>query len=280
MSVIRSGVTVQFGLLSISTAVHGAVAPEPSNRTVCTGHGSHEPVRVTMPITCPQCGRIDVHDTHKAREVGDRLIVLDDAALAKIKDSSPYQKTMALRPHPAAQVDLGTIPDGKVYYLAPQAGSERPYAVLAAFLAKHEELAFCTQWAPRTRVGMFRVAAITPAGKQPVLALHGRMAANRLREAPELPTEADATLLEMLERTMQAGRKQLITAFEVNEYLDDTEEQIAALLQLVPEVPKADATADALARMLAEVKPKRVRKPRAKLAAVPDQPASAESVPA
>jgi non-homologous end joining protein Ku len=267
VSVIRSGVTVQFGLLSITTSVLGAVIPEPTNRTVCEGAKgmpAHDPTRISMPLTCPHCKVISAEDTKKAREVGDDLVVIDEAALAKIKDSTPFQRTMTLRPHPASQVDLGTVSDGKVYYLEPKAGSERAYAVLAAFLGAHDDLAFCTQWAPRSKVGMFRLAVVTPKGGNPVLAMHGRMAANRLREAPELPVEADPNLVEMLEKALRIGRKSLVTSFIVDDYMDDAEEQIAALLALsTPARHSKDSTVAALEEMLkAARKPRAPRKPK------------------
>ncbi len=259
---LRTGVTVQFGLLSIPTSVQTAVEPEPANRTVCLGGGTHDPVRITMPITCPECGPVKPYQTTKAREVGDRLVPIGD--LLSKRDVTAYAQSMALAAHPAGQVDLGTINGEHVYYLVPMRGAEHAYAALTAFVDAHPELAFVTQWAPRSRVGLFRLGVTHQKGKQPVLTMFERLAVSRLRAAPELPVEADTELVTLLEKALKANRRTLVSAFKPEAYLDDTEDQIqAALASLAPvDEPRTDPTLVALTQMAQ--RPARARKPKAK----------------
>ncbi len=256
-STIRSGVSVQFGLLNITVSVTGALVTETGNRTVCCA--GHDPVRISQRLYCPSCDdNVEARTLGRAREVGEHLVVLPDFGTG----AEEFAKTMALTPHPAPQVETGTISGDKVYYLVPAKGHEKAYAVLAAFIETHPELAFCTRWAPRSRTGMFRIGVRHDKNSPAVLTLHERRPAALMRAVPELSAEPDLALVAMLDKALASNRRTLVSAFDASAYLDDTEERIQAYLSSV-EAPAAQPVEPLLAALEAMTKrPRRARKPK------------------
>lgn len=228
---VRTGVNLQFGILSTTVSVDGALERETSNRTVCRGPKDkpHPTVRITQPTTCVHCGEIEPRQTMKAREVGGDLVVLDPEKLAIIKDVSQFTQTMVIATHPADEVELHTMPGEKVYYLNPSRSHESNYVVLAQLILNHPEVAFLVRWAPRSRVSVFKLSAVQ-GEVGPVLVLFERISAGRARSAPVIKTEVDAAKLELAEAALTMNRRAMVTRFDPNAYLDDTEERIQALL--------------------------------------------------
>lgn len=233
---VRTGVNLQFGILSTTVSVDAALEQETSNRTVCCGPKDHPHpvVRITQPTTCEHCGPIRADQTMKAREVGDQLVVLDPQALALIKDVSAFTQQMVIAPHPADEVELHTVPGEKVYYLNPGRSHESNYVVLAQLILDHPEIAFLVRWAPRSRVSVFKLSAMQgEAG--PVLVLFERISAGRVRSAPVIRAEVDAVKLQLAEQALTMNRRAMVQRFDPNAYLDDTEDRIQELLaQAVP----------------------------------------------
>ncbi len=262
---VRTRVNLTFGILATTVSVDGALESITSNRTVCIGpsNGRHPAVRITQPITCEHCGVVHTNEApdqiRKAREVGDNLVVLDPEQLAIIKDVSEFTHNMSINPHPAEQVEMNSVPGEKVYYLVPARNHEGNYVVLAQLVMNHPEIAFMVRWAARTRVSVYRLsAALGEAG--PVLVLFERIASGRVRTAPVVRAEVDSQKLALAEQVLTMNRRAMVTAFDPDAYLDDTETRIQELLarseHAVTATTGEDAGLLALQQMVQEAKAK------------------------
>lgn len=284
LKTVSGGVTLSLGLFNVTVNVAGALEPVPTNTTVCNGGpaNAHIAQKISTHIACPSCGPIERSSTRRAREVGDNLIVLDESALESFAaDATPFKKAMTLTGHPAPAVEIGTTTGDKLYYLIPLKGpQERAYAVLTALIRNHPEYAFCTRWAPRSKVGMYRVTTRDVPDGPAVMVMQERLPADRIKAAPDLPVEADEQLLTLAETVLRQGRKTLVTPYVAADYADDTEDKVAGLLDGAQEsVPGVDATLAALQAMVAQTK--RVRPPRPRRAAdnTPDTSPDPDAAP-
>jgi len=264
---LSSNVSLAFGLFNVTVNVAGALEPAPKNVTVCTGDTTeaHEPQQIHTATQCPTCGEVPRGSTHSARESGGGLVLLSPETNAAIAaDAEPFKKRIELAGHPSPEVEVETITGEKLYYLLPAAGQERAYAVMAALLGNHPEVAFCARWAPRSKVGMFRVTT-----RGSVLVMQERLPADRVKAAPQVPAEPDIALLTLAEQVLKQGRKTLVTKFDPAAYADTSEAAIADVVANgTPAQPSVDHTLEALRAMAEAVKPaRRTRKPKAPVAA-------------
>lgn len=256
---LSSNVSLAFGLFNVTVNVAGALEPPPKNVTVCTGDAAvpHDPEQIHTSIQCTTCGEVPRGSTHSAREVAGGLILLSPETHAAIgAEAEPFKKRIELAGHPSPQVEVETITGDKLYYLLPAPGQERAYAVMAALLGNHPEVAFCARWAPRSKVGMFRVTT-----RGDVLVMQERLPADRVKAAPAVPGEADEALLALAEKVLTQGRKTLVTRFEPAAYADTSQAAIADVVANgTPAQPSVDHTLEALRKMAEETKRRRPRK--------------------
>ncbi len=264
MKTIRSGVMITFGSIALPVNVASArdSTKREGNRTVCTGGlptqdgrtDTHDPVAIKHQRHCETCAvEVPEHKVQYARPVGDRLVVIDRAALAAASKAEQYTRNVTLAAHPAPQVELGTMAAEKVYYLLPTPGAELAYAELAGFIASQPELAFVGRYAPRTAVGLYRLTTIDVPKAQPVLVLVERVLSDELRAAPVLTVVPREGRVEMATRLLKANRRALVSKFVPAAYADDTEAAVAQVvaaaagLQSVPVAPvEADPMLEAL----------------------------------
>jgi len=256
---LSSNVSLAFGLFNVTVNVAGALEPAPKNVTVCTGDATeaHDPQQIHTTIQCPACGEVPRGSTHSAREVAGGLILLSQETNAAIAaNAEPFKKRIELAGHPSPEVEVETITGDKLYYLLPAPGQERGYAVMAALLGNHPEVAFCARWAPRSKVGMFRVTT-----RGDVLVMQERLPADRVKAAPLVPAEPDTQLLGLAEQVLKQGRKTLITRYDPAAYADTSEAAIADVVANgTPAQPSVDHALAALQQMAEAVKPTRRRK--------------------
>lgn len=276
MSVISKNVVVSlFGTVNITCDVHGALAPRTRNVQVCTGVGTeHAPVRITTQTVCPECGIVHVAQTNKAREVADGFVVLTAEDLADVRtDSAAFKKSVALTPHDARAVDLGTVPGEKSYWLAPVRGNEQAYGLLARLLDRHPELSFLGRFTPRTAMAVFSLHAVRE-GETLHLLMRERVSAEQLATAPSyVETAAPQQFDDMAEQVLGAAS----LPFDMAAYRDTSAEKLDALVAAravvtggTPAMPTPGHVSGALAALQGAfdaltpepVKPVRKRAPR------------------
>lgn len=271
---VASGVTMSLGLLTCMVSMTSAVEAKVSNTNVCIGNDTaeHDITKIQSRNYCSTCGEVAYTDIKKARAVGDGYVLLSSEELAEATaDATRFKKQAALTAHPAEDVDLLTVNGDKLYYLTPSAGSEPVYAVLYALVEGHPELAFATQWTPRSKAGLFALKAFNG-----VLCLQERVRTEGIRQAPVVSTEAPDAMLALAEQFITLTG--LVQKFDPATYADTFEDRIAEIVaSKTPTtivIPGVEATTPvvgtdamaALQAMIDQAKPKpaaKTRKPRA-----------------
>lgn len=231
---VAKGVALSLGLLTASVKLSSAVASKPqseSNVTVCdTGHPAR---RIRAPRVCDECGgEVPFQQLKRARPVEGGLVVLEEEDLAELKeDVERFKARAAITAHPAEQVALLTGVGDKMYFLHPERGHEAAYATFVALMEASPELAFVTQWTPRSAVSHFQVHA-----RDGALLFQERTRAGTLREAPELELERDEELIELAEQML----KRAVSDYDPATYADGAEEKLAKIIASKEVVPAAD----------------------------------------
>lgn len=220
---VATGVALSLGLITASVSVQSARPPKTrgtGNVMVCDA--GHDAAQITQPPTCPDCGPVPYQQLKKARPVDGGLVVLEAEEISEAAvDVLKYKKRAAVTAHPAEQVEALTAAGEKFYYLLPDAGHEAAYGTLLALVVNHPELAFVTQWTPRSAMGQFRLMQYEGA-----LCFQERTNGSGLRDAPSLDLEVNAQLVAMAEQVLK-----LTTApYDPETYRDTYEERIAAIV--------------------------------------------------
>lgn len=263
MAAIAKGVAASFGLVTCSVSLHGAVEKAEGNKTVCCGNaatGEHDPILISQVRKCSTCGEVGYADLKKAREVGGGLVLLENDEIAEAKqDATAFKKQMAMTPHPAAEVEVQTMPGEKAYFLTPDPGHETAYALLVHAIGSHPELAFMCQWTPRSNASQFRITVW-----QGVLMATERIRTAALKPVPQVVASAPAAMQGMVEQVLALPGT--VTDYDPAAYADSYADKIQAIVaskQVVaaggtpvvasaPALPAGQQSAmDALAAMLA-----------------------------
>ena len=236
MAAVAKAVALNLGLVSCSVAVHGALEPAPKNVTVCTGidGAEHDPTRIHMKRFCAQCGEVPYDQIRKAREVPDGLVLLTDEDLEEVKaDATAFKARMDLTPHPVEQVEVGTAPGDKAYYLVPNAGGEGVYAVFTRLVENHPELAFLTRFTPRSNMGVFQLRVHDGA-----LFLQERIQGDKIKPAPAftLP-DAEQQWLTMAEQVLTLPG--IVSDFDLATYRNTAEDKLREIVSARTAVQEA-----------------------------------------
>lgn len=245
---VAKGVALSLGLLTASVKLSAAVASKPrseANVMVCdTGHAARQ---IRAPRVCDECGgEVPFQQLKKARPVEGGLVVLDDEDLAELKkDAERFKARASITAHPAEQVALLTGVGDKMYFLHPERGHEAAYATFLALVEAHPELAFVTQWTPRSAVAHFQVFA-----RDGVLMFQERTRAGTLREAPELDLEVDTELVSLAEQMLERA----VSDYDPATYADSAAEKIAAIVATKEVVPVAAEETPAAAATVVDLK--------------------------
>lgn len=270
MAAVAKGVMLSLGLITTSVSVHSALEPKTSsNKQVCVGIGKdHTPALIRHTNTCADCGEVPYDQIRKAREVSGGLVLIEAEDVEKAKGTPEEIKKaklrMAMTPHPAGQVDLGTAPGGKLYHLTPDAGHEVGYAILRHMIEASPELAFMVQWTPRSATGTFAIRL-----HDGILVAQERVVAeHRMRATPTVNATADEAMLGMAAQWLSMPG--VISDFDPATYLDQYETKLAEIIasktpiqaqligaaELAAAAPVgATAQMDALKAMLAAASP-------------------------
>jgi non-homologous end joining protein Ku len=275
---VRVKVTLQLAeVVSTLIDVEAAVSTPESLHTVCDA--GHDPIRVRQSVACPTCQAADRHGFASARELADGTLVLVPAdTLAPV--APELKERIALSVHRADDVTL--LAAGNVYHLKARASTDTAYALIAQLVATRPDLAFLAQWAPRSRVGLYRLGVA-----RGVLTLTALARPEQMRAAPAAPSlPAASPLLAAVEAFADAA----CTPFNEADYIDARAAALDAALAAItpvaagsaPDTSGPDATVTSLLdRLTAAVaektaaeqaaaapKPRAARKSRARKAPV------------
>lgn len=222
---IASGVALQFGLISASVSMTSALdkaAATSGNVQVCDA--GHDARRISQPKVCPECGEVPFQQLKKARPVEGGLVVLEEEDLVELsKDAERFKKAASVSAHPAEQVEVLTTAGEKMYFLTPDKGHEAGYAALLGLVDAHPDLAFMTQWTPRSASAQFRLRSYKGA-----LVFQERTRAGTVRDAPDVTLGDNSALIAMAEQFL--AMPGLIVDYDPETYADKTEERLAAIL--------------------------------------------------
>lgn len=255
MAALAKGVSLSFGLINASVSVHNALEAKVSNTSVCTGTRghTHTATKIAQRRQCAECvahqkanrtpeidaldmlGEVAYEDVKKAREVAGGYVVFDDAEIKGARvDAEKHKKLASLTPHPAEDVESGTVPGGKLYHLTPEAGAEQGYAVLRHLVRTHPELTFMALWTPRSSAGVFALRA-----RGDVLVLQERVPAAATKASPAVTADAPVALLAMADQLLSIDN--IVTAFDPDLYADSYEANLQAILATKAAVPAGTA---------------------------------------
>lgn len=223
---IASGVALNFGLISTAVSMFSAVdkSTGSGNVLVCDGNGNHDATRIRQPHTCASCGEVPSQQLKKARPVEGGLVILTEEDLSVLNETAvQFKKKASVTAHPAAQVEVLTGVGEKMYYLTPEKGHEATYTTLMALVHAHPELAFMTQWTPRSAVSQFQLRAFNG-----VLIFQERLRAGQVRETPEVPLDHNEELIGLAEAVLAMSTS--VSDYDPQTYADKSAETLAVLL--------------------------------------------------
>lgn len=267
MANVASNVALSFGLITASVSVQAALDPKTKTGNVMVCDAGHEPLQIRQPRVCDQCGEVPFQQLKKARPVDGGLVLLEKEDLAEAaSDATAFKKRAGVTAHPAEQVQIQTSTGEKLYYLVPDKGHEQAYSTLRALVRNHPELAFVTQWTPRSALGQFQLIV-----HDDVLAFQERTEAGaNLRPAPVVSAEENEALVGLAEQVLSLPGS--VSEYDPATYRDHFEERIAALISTKDvvaagktETSSVAAPADLMAKLAAQVEAaKAAKKPAAK----------------
>ena len=212
--------------LTIPAKLDVATIPQESFKSLCVGQQgkpAHDPVAITAPKTCAKCGTIaDYASLKKGRPAGDGFVVLEQTEVADARSHDALHKgKVQLTPVEAEDFFGNTAQGEKLYVVHVEPAAADQYAMLVAAVESHPELAWISQYAPRTRAGLF-VARV----REGVLLLEERVRHENLKALPAAQGTADPTTLGLLEKALPS----LVGKFDPANYADKFAEQINALV--------------------------------------------------
>lgn len=234
MAAIRKSVKIVLaGLFNIDVNVLGATDAddkETAFKNLCLGptgdpEHAHAPSTVRQRLECPVCKNDDREAFSKGREVSKgTYVVVDQEELAAAEVDESLKDQMQLTVHDADEVHAKTLPGEKVYFLEPGKGplTVKAYNLLRDKIEDNPDKAFCTEWAARTKPGMFRLGTFGKA-----ITIEQLAWPENIRSAPDVQeaeySDADASMFDQLISTIEAD-------FDPSTYRDDRKDQITALI--------------------------------------------------
>ena len=212
--------SIAFGLVNVPVKAYGATEDHDIDL-----HQVHDKDggRIRYERRCEVCGKkIAYKDLDKAYEDGERTIVLTDEDM----DALPAEKSREIEVVqfvPASQVDPLMLE--KSYYLQADSKSPKAYELLRRTLQDTEKLAV-VRFALRqkTRLGILRV-------RSKVMVLQAVMWSDELREAEAVAAEKSPRISEQELKMSAALVDQYSSDFTPDEFQDDYQVQLQALIE-------------------------------------------------
>ncbi|MGV2950767.1 Ku protein [Glutamicibacter sp. AGC46] len=212
--------SIAFGLVNVPVKAYGATEDHDIDL-----HQVHDKDggRIRYERRCEVCGKkIAYKDLDKAYEDGERTIVLTDEDM----DALPAEKSREIEVVqfvPAGQVDPLMLE--KSYYLQADSKSPKAYELLRRTLQDTEKLAV-VRFALRqkTRLGILRV-------RSKVMVLQAVMWADELRDAEAVAAEKSPRISEQELKMSAALVDQYSSDFTPDEFQDDYQVQLQALIE-------------------------------------------------
>lgn len=227
MGTLRSDIPIRLGLITLPVSVQSAISEDKDAKltTVCTNE--HDPVKIKQTTACPSCSlEGSIYSFPKGKDNGDgTYTVLSreqvDAAYAE-GVTEDMKKTITLTAHPAADVDLHTLPGEKMYYLAPGKAAGDAYPMMVELIKSRPNIAMCTVFAVKSAPAMYRLAVFNDR-----LALLQIAWPDRINDAPQLrTTDFNPTMLSMAQTFVDA----LMMPFDASTYRDARQDKINQFL--------------------------------------------------
>ncbi|KUM31166.1 Ku protein [Arthrobacter sp. EpRS66] len=212
--------SIAFGLVNVPVKAYGAT--EDHDIDLHQVHGK-DGGRIRYERRCEVCGKkIAYKDLDKAYEDGERTIVLTDEDM----DALPAEKSREIEVIqfvPAGQVDPLMLE--KSYYLQADSKSPKAYELLRRTLQDTEKLAV-VRFALRqkTRLGILRV-------RSKVMVLQAVMWSDELRDAEAVAAEKSPRISEQELKMSAALVDQYSSDFTPDEFQDDYQVQLQALIE-------------------------------------------------
>lgn len=212
--------SIAFGLVNVPVKAYGATEDHDIDL-----HQVHDKDggRIRYERRCEACGKkIAYKDLDKAYEDGERTIVLTDEDM----DALPAEKSREIEVVqfvPAGQVDPLMLE--KSYYLQADSKSPKAYELLRRTLQETEKLAV-VRFALRqkTRLGILRV-------RSKVMVLQAVMWSDELRDAEAVAAEKSPRISEQELKMSAALVDQYSSDFTPDEFQDDYQVQLQALIE-------------------------------------------------
>lgn len=212
--------SIAFGLVNVPVKAYGATEDHDIDL-----HQVHDKDggRIRYERRCEVCGKkIAYKDLDKAYEDGERTIVLTDEDM----DALPAEKSREIEVVqfvPAGQVDPLMLE--KSYYLQADSKSPKAYELLRRTLQDTEKLAV-VRFALRqkTRLGILRV-------RSKVMVLQAVMWSDELRDAEAVAAEKSPRISEQELKMSAALVDQYSSDFTPDEFQDDYQVQLQALIK-------------------------------------------------
>ena len=235
---LAKGVSLSFELITASVAVHSALEDKPKNKSVCVGTNgaAHAPIKINQVRHCADCGEVPYAEVKKAREVAGGFVLLEAEEIKEAKaDAEKYKKLASLTKHDANEVESGTVPGEKLYYLTPEPGAEQTYAVLRHVVDSNPHLAFLTRWTPRSAAATFALRV-----RGDVLVLQERVPAAATRPSPGVTADAPEALLAVADQFVGLTEP---VPFDPALYADSFEENIQRVIATKTAIALGEAPA-------------------------------------
>ena len=212
--------TVSFGLVSVPVKLYGATEEHDA-----VSHQVHnkDGGRIRYKRTCEDCGEVvEYKDIAKQYEHGDQAVILTDDDLATLP--AEQDRTIeVLEFVPTGSLDE-MLPE-KPYYLSPEKGADKAYALLAATLDRIDRTAL-VRFAMR---GKTRLAALRTLHKEQVLVLHTLRWPDEIRRHDWITVkdvEIKPAELNMADRLVGS----MSNEFNPDRYRDTYQEELQALI--------------------------------------------------
>lgn len=262
--------TIQLGLYSVPVKLEVAVDKESSGtHAVCTGGGTHDPVRVKTHVDCTFPGCAESHSSvfgYEQRGVErDGELVLVTADEIKAASGTPI-KDLVVTPHPREQILATTFAGDSVKYVVPAPGGERGYKAIRDALLANPHLVLATVQAPSTKNALWMLEVVDDH-----LVASKRCWPEEVRAKPAIP---DAEVTDMEQTMLNAVVAALACDFDVTEYRDARRLGMAQLLEsrtgvvtATTEAGAAPAPADMMAALQATLDQAKKKAPAKKAAA-------------
>jgi non-homologous end joining protein Ku len=202
MSVISKGIDLRLGMLTSVVSVESALFREEKFVNCCVGNAenAHDPIPVSRPLTCKECGFIDHRSTKKADKIAGKLTLIDESALAEIGSSDmDYFGRIDLVPYPMEDVVTKTGQGEKLYVLNPTSAPET-YSLILKAVSNHPDKAFVAKWTIRTRASLF-VARVNGSA----LLLEERTFTDNLKPMPDHSAPINEAYLPMIEAMIETA---------------------------------------------------------------------------